>query len=261
MRRRHALQIGAAWALIPLVGCGASAPVPSAAPVAAGKDANPDSDKAAAGTRDATATAGNEAPAATPGEKSAVAAKDAPANSAPDATVKSFFSRTIARLGRNHGHVLVVSFDDVKAGAEKTYDLAGAAGHPHTATLSADEMKLLLAGQIVRTKSTTDRGHAHRVVVRCAPPVEPPEWVNACKFTSSGRDEHEIVITAADLAAQVEKTYDIQGLAGHAHAVTLSAADFQKLAKGGPVTLHSSRDPDDAHLHTCTIEHRVSSKS
>ena len=261
MRRRQALQIGTACALIPLVGCGASAPVPSAVPGAAGKDANP-GDKATAGARDAAATAGNDAPAATPGEKGDAAGKDAPAASAPDATVKSSFSRTIARVGRNHGHVLVVSFEDVKAGAEKTCEVAaGSSGHPHAVTLSADEMKRLLAGQVVRTKSTTDRGHAHRVVVRCAPPVDPPEWVSVCKFTSSGRDEHEIVITAADLTAKVEKTYDIQGLAGHPHTVTLSAADFQKLTIGGPVTLHSSREPDDAHLHTCSIEYRVPAKT
>jgi hypothetical protein len=259
MRRRHALQIGAAWAMIPLVGCGASAPVPSVAPAAAGKDAIPGHEKAAAGAQEATA--GNEAPAASPGEKSDAAGKDAAASSAPEAAAKSPFSRTIARLGRNHGHVLVVGIDDVKAGAEKTYQVAGAAGHPHAVTISADEMKRLLAGELVRTKSTTDRGHAHRVVVRCALPVDPPEWVSACTFTSSGRDEHEVVIPAADVAAQVEKTYDIQGLAGHAHTVTLSAADFQKLNKGGPVTLHSSRDPDDAHLHTCSIERRAPAKT
>lgn len=255
MRRRHALQIGAAWALIPLVGCGASAPEPSAAPVAAGKDAIPGHEKAAAG--EATARAGNEAPAAPAGEASDAAGKDAAAE-APEAVAKSSFTRTIARVGRNHGHLLVVSFDDVKAGAEKTFEVAaGSSGHPHTVTLSADEMKRLLAGQLVRTKSTTDRGHAHRVVVRCAPPVDPPEWVSVCKFTSSGKDEHEIVITAADLAAKAEKIYDIQGLAGHAHTVTLSAADFQKLTIGGPVTLHSTRDADDAHLHTVSIEYRA----
>ena len=259
MRRRHALQIGAAWALAPLVGCGASEPLPAAVPVAAGKDVIPSGEKAPA---PATTAAGNEAPAPTPPEKIDVAAKDAPAESAPDAATRSSFSRTIARIGRNHGHTIVVSFDDVKAGAEKTFDIApGSSGHPHAVTVSADEMKLLLAGQVVRTKSTTVRGHAHRVVVRCAPPVDPPEWVSAVKFTSSGQDEHEIVVTAADLAAKAEKTYDIQGLAGHAHTVTLSAADFQKLTIGGPVTLHSTRDPDDAHLHTCTIEYRVRGKA
>lgn len=257
MRRRHALRIGAAWALAPLVGCGGSEPLPPATPVAAGKDTPPSPAKTP--PAEATAAASNEAPE--PADKIDEAAKNAPAESPADAAMRSSFSRTIARLGRNHGHTIVISFEDVKAGAEKTFDIApGSSGHPHAVTVSADEMKLLLAGQIVRTKSTTVRGHAHRVVVRCAPPVDPPEWVNACTFKSSGQDEHEIIVTAADLAAKVEKTYDIQGLAGHTHAVTLSAADFDKLTKGGPVTLHSSRDPDDAHLHTVSIEsiqHRI----
>jgi hypothetical protein len=151
----------------------------------------------------------------------------------------------------------MVSFADVMEGAEKTYAIAGTATHPHTVTLSADDMKSLLAGNVLRTKSTTDNGHAHRVVARCAPPVDPPEWVNVCKFSSSGKDEHEIVITAADMSAKVAKTYDIQGLAGHAHEVTLSAADFEKLLKRAPVTMQTSRDPKDAHLHTVTIEYRV----
>ena len=54
--------------------------------------------------------------------------------------------------------MLTVSFADVTEGAEKTCDLAGIAGHPHEVTLSADDMKSLLAGKVVRTKSTTDRG-------------------------------------------------------------------------------------------------------
>ena len=67
------------------------------------------------------------------------------------------------------------------------------------------------------------------------------------------------MITAADMSAKVEKTYDIQGLAGHPHEVTLTAADFGKLLKRAPVTMQSSRDPKDAHLHTVTIEYRVKS--
>ena len=167
----------------------------------------------------------------------------------------------VGRLGKNHGHALTVSFADVSAGAEKTYAVAGTANHPHAVTLSADDMKTLLSGKVLRTKTTTERGHAHRVVVRCAPPVDPPEWVNVCQFSSSGKDEHEIVITAADLGARTAKTYDVQGLAGHSHEVTLAAADFEKLLKGGPVTLHTTRDPDDAHLHTVSIEYHVQSKA
>lgn len=167
---------------------------------------------------------------------------------------KTAFSRVHGRIGKNHGHVLTVDFADVLAGADKTYDLTGTAKHAHSVTLTAAHMKRLLAGELVRTDSTTGL-HAHRVVVRCAPPVDPPEWVNVVKFSSSGKDEHEIVITAADMSAGVEKTYDVQGLAGHTHQVTVTAADFEKLARGGPVTHQTSRDPDDAHLHTVTIEY------
>lgn len=252
MHRRQVLQMGAALAALPLASCGASALEPKPAPVVAADATG--KDKLVA---DEKATAGDQAPTPAPEDKGAEAGKDAAKDEAP----KSSFSRVNARVGRNHGHELVVSFADVQAGAEKTYPLTVAANHPHTVTLSPGDMKSLLSGRVVRVKTTTDRGHAHRIVARCAPPVDPPEWVNACKFTSSGQDEHEIVVTAADLAAKVEKTYDIQGLAGHPHEVTLSAADFEKLAKGGPVTLHSSRDADDAHLHTVTIETRRPAKT
>jgi len=260
MDRRQVLQMGVALAALPLASCGASAIDPKAVPVAAADKALVD-DKVKAGDHDPAATAGKDAAAGAHDANGPEAPKDPAADAAKEEAPKSSFTRVIGRLGRNHGHVIVVSFDDVKAGAEKTYNLAGAADHPHAVTLSPADMKSLLGGKILRTKSTTERGHAHRVVVRCAPPVDPPEWVNACKFSSSGKDEHEIVITAADLAAKVEKTYDIQGLAGHAHEVTLSVADFEKLAKNGPVTLHSSRDPDDAHLHTVTIESRRPAKT
>jgi hypothetical protein len=148
-----------------------------------------------------------------------------------------------------------VDFADVAAGVEKTYEIRGKANHPHELTLSAEHMKRLLAGELVRAKSSTGL-HAHRVVVRCAPPVDPPEWVSVVKFSSSGADEHELVVTAADMEAKVEKSYDVQGLAGHAHTVTLTAADFDKLSRGGPVTHQTTREPGDSHLHTVTVEYR-----
>ena len=244
MNRRQILQVGAALTTLPLTGCGASAPTPAAAtPVPATAI-----DEAVVKPAQA-ATAGPD-----------VAAREdqrTPATPAQGEAAKSSFSRVVGRLGRNHGHALTVSLADVTAGAEKTYALTAASGHAHTVTLSADDLKSLLAGKVLRTKSTTDRGHAHRVVARCAPPVDPPEWVSVCQFSSSGKDEHEIVITAADLRAGAEKIYDVQGLAGHAHEVTLSAADFEKLLKGGPVTSHTTRDPDDAHLHTVSIEYHA----
>jgi hypothetical protein len=253
MDRRQVLKLGAALTTLPLAGCGASAPTPEPAPAPGVQAAA--SEKAAVVPPDTTATAGTDAKA--PEAKGA----DPPATPAKEEEPKTTFTRVIGRFSRNHGHVLTVSFADVMAGAEKTYDIAGTAKHPHTVTLSTDDMKSLLAGKVLRTKSTTDSGHAHRVVARCAPPVDPPEWINVCKFSSSGQDEHEIVITAADMSAKVEKTYDVQGLAGHAHEVTLTAADFEKLVKGAPVTLKSTREPNDAHLHSVTIEYRVNSKT
>lgn len=249
MDRRQVLKLGAALTTLPLTSCGASALPPQPAP-ATGTGA-PAGDKAAVVTPEPAATAGNAAPA--PEEK----APEAPAAPAKEEEApKVPFTRVIGRVGRNHGHALTVSLADVMAGAEKTYDVKGSSGHTHSVTLSADEMKSLQEGKIVRTKSTT-QNHAHHILVRCAPAEDPPEWVSVVKFSSTGADEHEIVITAADMAAKVEKTYDIQGLTAHNHQVTVTAADFEHLLKGGPVTHQSSRDPGDMHLHTVTIEYRV----
>jgi hypothetical protein len=257
MHRRRVLQVGAALATLPLASCGPSTPDPKLASTAT-KDATASDkavhDKAAAGNPDAAATAGN-APVAPPDDK--VAGKDPAPDPVKDEAAKSPYSRVIGKVGKNHGHVLTVSFEDVKAGAEKTYDLAGTSGHPHTVTLSPDDMKNLLAGQIFRTKSSRDRQHAHRVLVRCAPPVDPPEWVTVCEATFTGQDEHELVVPAADMAAKADQTYDVQGVAGHAHEVKLTAAHFQSLVKGEAVSLNSTRDPADAHLHVVFIRYRA----
>lgn len=260
MRRRSVLQMGAVLATIPIAGCGPSTGEP-AAPVdakgagergpAAGRGTGAPSEPGRAGSDgvgpgvpDGGADDGAEAP---------TAKAEAPAAEPP----KLDFSRVIARVGKNHGHALAVPFADVSAGLEKTYEVAaGKSGHKHAVTLSVDQMKSLGGGQIVRTKSTNDKGHAHRIVVRCAPAVDPPEWISACQATFTGKDEHELVVPAEDLAAKVDKTYDVQGTAGHAHQVTITAADFEKLLKGAPVSIKTTREPNDAHLHGVTIEYR-----
>ena len=250
MQRRRVLQIGAAFAALPLTACGAPAPDPKLA-VAAAKDL-PAKDNALAADRPKPA---DPAPTAAPDDKSATPGKDPAADTAAKEAPKYTYSRVIGRIGKNHRHVLVVPFDDVKAGAEKSYAIDGASGHPHTVTLSPDHMKSLLAGQDVRTKSSTDRQHAHRILVKCAPAVDPPEWVNAVTAEFSGKDEHELVVTEADIAARVAKTYDVQGIAGHAHQVTISAADFEKLVKAGNAKIFTSRT-DDGHDHLAVIYNR-----
>lgn len=249
MRRRRLLEMGAALATLPLAGCGAQ---PGDAPRPAAPSATP-APGAPPGNLGGTAARPPEPPTTA---ETASAAPPAPPAPAPASTPPTF-TRVIAKVGRNHGHVFAVSFADVKAGVAKTYDLTGASGHPHAVTLSAEDMKSLLDGQIVRMQSTRVGGHAHRLFVRCAPPVDPPEWVSACDIEVGGKDEHEMVIPAADMAAKVEKTYDIQGVAGHAHAVKVTAADFQKLANGEPLTLTSSTSSiPEPHAHLVFVTYK-----
>lgn len=263
MRRRNVLKMGAALATLQITGCGPSTPEatgpadakaagkggPSAPPTEASAvpSANPEAAPAPSSSADANAGAPKD-PNATQAAGTEAAQVDAP---------RTDLTRVIARIGKNHGHSVVVPFADVSAGAEKTYEItAGTSGHKHAVTLTADQMKTLMTGKILRTKSTNDRGHEHRFVVRCAPPVDPPEWITACKASFTGQDEHELIIPIADLEAKADKTYDVQGIAGHAHTVTLTTADYEKLLKGGPVTTKTTREPNDAHLHVVQIDYK-----
>ncbi|MFT3776167.1 MAG: hypothetical protein QM820_63295 [Minicystis sp.] len=157
--------------------------------------------------------------------------------------------RVIGKVGRNHGHALVVSPADVMAAVTKTYDIAGTSGHSHEVTITADDFKKLQAGEILRMPATRyeGRGHLHRVLVKTAPAVDPPEALSVVEVTFSGKDDHELVISAPDMAAKVEKTFDMQGIAPHAHAVKLTPADFEKLLAGKDLTLHSTIGDDHTH--------------
>jgi hypothetical protein len=260
MHRRRVLQMGMAAAALPVAGCGTTTPD--------AKTASPDASAATTGTAAGAKPAETSAPAvssapdnppAPPG--SAEPAKDPAAGTTPDKPAGGPFSRVIAKVGKNHGHVFEVAYADVVAGAEKTYDLTGSGGHPHAVTLSADDMKTLSKGEILRTKSTKGLTHTHRLLVRCAPAVDPPEWVSVVSAEFSGKDEHEMVIPAADMAAKAARTYDVQGVAGHPHTIEVTAADFEKLAKGEAVSLKTSRDEGDAHLHVVYIQHRPQKKA
>ena len=66
--------------------------------------------------------------------------------------------------------------------------------------------------------------------------------------TFAGKDEHELVIPIADLRAKVEKTYDVQGIAGHAHGLTVTPADMEKLLAGKQVNLRTSVGDEHTHL-------------
>ena len=185
---------------------------------------------------------------------------DAPCPKGPDASPSTpstsrAYERVVARVGTNHGHVFTVSLADVIAGAARTYDLTGTAGHEHSVTLDPAVFERLRAGEIVRLPSSRD-GHLHRLLVKLAPAVDPPEAAAVCTVTIGGKDDHELVITAADMAARADRTYDIQGIAAHTHAVRIAAADFERLARGEQITLNASTaQPGEDHGHVVYVRY------
>ena len=58
---------------------------------------------------------------------------------------------------------------------------------------------------------------------------------------------HELSMPAADVLAAADKSYDITGTSSHPHTVTVTAADFKKLAAQGSLVLASSMDFGHAH--------------
>lgn len=77
---------------------------------------------------------------------------------------------------------------------------------------------------------------------------------NGSNSTISQNTGHSLIVTQADIAAGVAKTYDIRGTdASHTHSVTLSAADMQALAKNQHVAATSSTDGTPPHNHGIQI--------
>jgi hypothetical protein len=161
----------------------------------------------------------------------------------------------VAKVGSNHGHVFQVTLADVNAGVPRTYDLTGSAGHGHSVTLDADVFARLRTGEVVRMPSTRD-GHLHRLLVKLAPAVDPPELANVCEIKIGGKDDHELAVTASDMAARADRSYDIQGVAPHNHTVRLAASDFERLAKGERLAVNSSMaSPGEDHYHVVFIRY------
>lgn len=74
---------------------------------------------------------------------------------------------------------------------------------------------------------------------------------SGCSADIVGNHSHVLNVSEADIAAGVDKTYDIQGGAGHAHSVTVTAAHFASLGDGGSVSLTSTNAL--GHEHSITV--------
>lgn len=77
---------------------------------------------------------------------------------------------TNTSISANHGHNLTVSKEDVENGSEKTYNLSQAStdSHIHEVTVSASHFNSLKNNEEVTVTSTSDAGHTHSVIIRCA---------------------------------------------------------------------------------------------
>jgi hypothetical protein len=75
----------------------------------------------------------------------------------------------------------------------------------------------------------------------------------ACQVraTINGNHGHGLTVSQADVDAGVERTYDIEGTAGHTHSVTITAPQFATVAAGGNLTVVSTTG--SAHTHMITV--------
>ncbi len=67
----------------------------------------------------------------------------------------------------------------------------------------------------------------------------------------SANHGHSITVSTADVAAGVEKQYDIQGSSAHNHVVTVSESAFASLANNQQISVNSTTG--DGHTHSVTI--------
>ena len=87
-----------------------------------------------------------------------------------------------AAISGNHGHSLVIPMADILAGAQKCYDAAGTAGHPHYIIMMPADFAMLASGGSV-TKFSCNGGD-HQYVLSCAANPPTPGTPSECTATS-----------------------------------------------------------------------------
>lgn len=80
--------------------------------------------------------------------------------SAPSGSDTDGISGTISL---NHGHRAFISSAQLQAGNAITLDIRGSATHPHSVTLSGDEIMTIAGGGRVASESSLEDAHTHTV--------------------------------------------------------------------------------------------------
>jgi hypothetical protein len=76
---------------------------------------------------------------------------------------------------------------------------------------------------------------------------------NGTSVTIDANHGHVLMVTSADVAAGLDKTYDITGTAIHSHMVTVTGADFMRLQSNANASVMVTSTLGSAHMHTITI--------
>jgi hypothetical protein len=76
---------------------------------------------------------------------------------------------------------------------------------------------------------------------------------NGTSVAIADNHSHVLVVSAADVSAGVDKTYDIMGSADHTHMVTVTAANFTSLKNSPNNTVQVTTTSTFAHTHTITL--------
>lgn len=78
--------------------------------------------------------------------------------------------------------------------------------------------------------------------------------MNGTNVTIGANHGHALMVTATDINAGLDKTYDITGTADHAHMVTIRAADFARLQSNANASVMANTTAGgDGHTHSVTI--------
>lgn len=87
------------------------------------------------------------------------------ASSAPAAPAPAPGAGTdkVGTVSSNHGHSAVITGAELTAAGALSLNITGTADHPHTVTLSADEVQQIAAAARVSKESSTDASHSHTV--------------------------------------------------------------------------------------------------
>ena len=76
---------------------------------------------------------------------------------------------------------------------------------------------------------------------------------NGTTATIGSNHGHVLTVSAADVSAGVDKTYDITGTSAHAHMVTVTAANFTTLKNNPNGSVMLTSTSGGGHTHSVTI--------